>query len=354
MMLKYRGSRLARAGFIGAVLLALIIIIGLRPQQYTSWASNLHYHARFAEAGGLSEGNNVTVAGIKVGTVTDVMLDDGTALVTLAINSSVHLGSQTTAHIRTGSLLGARIVTLESAGPSRLDPHQIIPTARTSSPYSLNDAVDDLTTNIGGTNTDTLTQSLSALSSTLDQIAPELGPTFDGLTRISKALNDRSDTLGDLLKNAADVTGVLSQRSDEVNALILNGNDLLQILVERRNEIAELFANTTAVADQLSGLVADNEAKLAPTLKQLNEIAATLEKNRDNLDKALPGLRKFEYSSGETVSNGAFYNAYVPNLALPEMIQPFMDYAFGFRAGDPSMPRAIAPWPHNGIPGGSR
>jgi phospholipid/cholesterol/gamma-HCH transport system substrate-binding protein len=353
-MLKYRGSQLARAGFIGVALLALVIAIGLRPQQLTSLASDLHYRARFTEAGGLSVGNNVTVAGIKVGTVTDVALDDGTALVTLAVRSSVHLGSDTTAHIRTGSLLGARIVTLESAGAQRLNPHQIIPISRTASPYSLNDAVDDLTTNIGGTNTDTLNQSLDALSSTLDQIAPELGPTFDGLTRISRALNGRSDTLGDLLKNAADVTGVLSQRSDEVNSLILNGNDLLQTLVERRNEIAELFANTTAVTRELSGLVADNEAKLAPTLKQLNEIAAMLEKNRDNLDKALPGLRKFEYSSGETVSNGAFYNAYVPNLALPQMTQPFLDYAFGFRAGDPSMPRAVTPWPHNGIPGGSR
>jgi phospholipid/cholesterol/gamma-HCH transport system substrate-binding protein len=353
-MLKYRGAQLARAGFIGVTLMALIIAIGLRPEQILSWATTLHYRAQFAEAGGLSVGNNVTVAGIKVGTVTDVVLDDGTALATLAVEGTVHLGSLTTAHIRTGSLLGARVVTLESAGPRRLDPHAVIPLSRTSSPYSLNDAVDDLTTNIAGMNTDTLNQSLDALSSTLDQIAPELGPTFDGLTRISRALNDRRDDLDELLKNAADVTGVLSQRSDDVHSLILNGNVLLHTLVERRDEIAELFANTTAVANQLSGLVADNEAKLAPTLKQLNDIAAMLEKNRDNLDKALPGLRKFEYSSGETVSNGPFYNAYIPNLAIPEMIQPFLDYAFGFRAGDPNMPRAIFPWPHNGIPGGSR
>ena len=27
---------------------------------------------------------------------------------------------------------------------------------------------------------------------------------------------------------------------------------------------------------------------------------------------------------------------------------------FGFRRGDPNLPRALFPWPRNGIPGGSR
>ena len=79
-----------------------------------------------------------------------------------------------------------------------------------------------------------------------------------------------------------------------------------------------------------------------------------LEKNRDNISKALPGLKKFELTSGETVSNGYYYNAYVPNLLIPELLQPFFDYYFGFRRNDPNMPRALFPWPHNGIPGGSR
>ena len=55
-----------------------------------------------------------------------------------------------------------------------------------SSPYSLTEAVADLTTNTAGTDTDALNQSLDTLSATLDQIAPQLGPTFDGLTRLSQ------------------------------------------------------------------------------------------------------------------------------------------------------------------------
>ena len=218
----------------------------------------------------------------------------------------------------------------------------------------MSEAVSDVTTNLAATSTDTLNHSLDALSATIDQIAPQLGPTFDGLTRLSRAINSRGESLDALLKSATDVTGILSEHNQQVNALILDGNDLLQVLVERRNAISRLLANVSQVAKELTGLVADNESKLAPTLDRLNSVAAMLEKNRDNIAKALPGLKKFEFTSGEAVANGFYYNAFVPNLAIPELIQPFFDYYFGFRRNDPNMPRALFPWPHNGIPGGSR
>lgn len=353
-MLKYRDGRLFRPGFIGVVLLMLIIAVGLGPQRLVLLATAIRHQALFAESAGIATGNSVLVSGIKVGTVTDVSLDDGNALVTFLVDGKVRLGSQTTAHIRTGSLLGARILTLEPAGTGTMHSTEVIPLTRTSAPYSLTEAVTDLTTDVAATNTDTLNRSLNTLSTTIDQIAPELGPAFDGLSRLSRAINARGQTLDDLLKSATNVTGIISERSQQINALILNGNDLLGVLVARRDAISELLANTSAVARQLSGLVADNESKLAPTLDKLNSVTKMLENNRDNISKALPGLKKFELTSGETVSNGYYYDAYVPNLLIPELLQPFFDYYFGFRRGDPNMPRAMFPWPINGIPGGSR
>jgi phospholipid/cholesterol/gamma-HCH transport system substrate-binding protein len=353
-MLKYRDGRLFRPGFIGVVLLMLIIAVGLGPQRLVLLATAIRHQALFAESAGIATGNSVLVSGIKVGTVTDVSLDDGNALVTFLVDGKVRLGSETSAHIRTGSLLGARILTLEPAGTRTMHSTEVIPLTRTSAPYSLTEAVTDLTTDVAATNTDTLNRSLNTLSTTIDQIAPELGPAFDGLSRLSRAINARGQTLDDLLKSATNVTGIISERSQQINALILNGNDLLRVLVARRDAISELLANTSAVARQLSGLVADNESKLAPTLDKLNSVTKMLEKNRDNISKALPGLKKYELTSGETVSNGYYYDAYVPNLLIPELLQPFFDYYFGFRRGDPNMPRAMFPWPINGIPGGSR
>lgn len=360
-MRKYRESNLIKAGFIGVTLIILVIAVGLQPERLVQWATSIRHQALFTEAGGIAVGNDVTLSGIKVGTVTDVALDNGDALVTFSIDGKYPLGSLTTAHIRTGSLLGERVITLESDGSGTLNSHDVIPTSRTSSPYSLTDAVSDLTTNTAGTDTAALNQSLDTLSSTIDQIAPQLGPTFDGLSRLSQSINDRNENLAALLKSAGDVTEVLSQRSQQVNTLLLNANDLLGVLNDRRQAIVDLLANTSAVAQQLSGLVADNEAELAPTLQRLNSVMAMLERNRENITKILPSLKKFILAQGETLANGPYYNAYVPNLQPAQLLQPFIDYAFGFRRGtnagqppDTSGPRAELPLPYNGIPGGTR
>ena len=361
-MLKYRASNLVRAGFIGVVLAILVIAVGLQPERLLSYATSLQYQARFAEAGGIFVGNDVTLSGIKVGTVTDVSLDNGDALVVFTIASKYPLGSQTSAHIRTGSLLGQRVLTLESAGAGRLNRTDVIPVSRTSSPYSLSDAVGELTSNTASTDTQSLNQSLDTLSTTLDKIAPQLGPAFDGLSRLSKSLNSRDETLGRLLESASDVTGVLSERSQQVNSLILNANDLLAVLVERRQAIVDLLANTSSVSQQLVGLVADNEKELAPTLERLNRVNDVLVRNRDNLAKSLPGLAKYQTTLAEAVSSGPYYGAYVPNFTPVQLLQPFLDYAFGFRRGpvgsgvppDTAGPRAELPLPYNALPGGSR
>ncbi|BBX06799.1 MCE family protein [Mycolicibacterium aichiense] len=361
-MLKYRQSRLVRTGFIGAVLIILVITVGLQPERLTAWATSLRFQAVFAEAGGLTTGNDVRLAGMKVGQVDDVSLDDeGKALITFSVDSAITLGNDTSAHIRTGTLLGQRILTLESAGNGLLRRGAVIPLSRTSSPYSLTEAVTDLTTNTAGTDTHNINASLDALSDTIEQITPQLGPTFEGLTKVSRSLNARNDSLRELLKSAASVTGTLSERSQQLNTLILDANDLVAVLNERREAIVSLLASTSALARELSGLVADNEKELAPTLQKLNSVTAMLEKNRDNIAKALPGLAKYEMTQGEAVASGYFYQSYVPNLIPAQVIQPFLDYALGFRRGvnngqppDNAGPRAELPLPYNGIPGGSR
>ena len=103
-MLRYRGVGLIKAGFIGAVLIVLTILVGLSPDRFITWATMVRYQALFTEAGGIAVGNPVIVSGVKVGTVSDIKLRHGDALVTFTTKGSVPLGSETSAHIRTGTL----------------------------------------------------------------------------------------------------------------------------------------------------------------------------------------------------------------------------------------------------------
>lgn len=343
-MFKYRGSGLARAGLIGLVLVILISIAGLQFDKVYLVFTGKTYQALFAEAGGLNTGDDVMISGISVGKVADVSLQSGDALVKFTISGDVQLAGGTTVRIKTGSLLGKRVVAVTSEGTGTLRTTDVIPLSRTSSPYSLTDAVSDLTSNVAGTDTDALNHSLDTLAATLDQIAPQLGPTFDSLSRLSKTINTRNAGLSELLRTASDVTGILAKRSQQVNTLILNSDALVGELADRRQAIVDLLANVSVVSKQLSTLVAENEAELAPTLDRLNAVTAMLERNSDNIANALKGLSKYSVALGESVASGNYYNAYVANLMPAELIQPFIDVAFG------NKPRALLPFPHRERP----
>lgn len=74
--------------------------------------------ARFGRIDGLKRGSDVTMSGVKVGTVTAIDLDRKTyqAIVHLAVSASVPIPSDTNAKIVSESLLGSMVVVLDPGG----------------------------------------------------------------------------------------------------------------------------------------------------------------------------------------------------------------------------------------------
>ncbi|WP_299572452.1 MCE family protein [uncultured Williamsia sp.] len=329
-MNRYRAGDLVRVGILGLVIVVAVILAGLQFEKLWSFSSGVRYTAVFTEAGGLKSGDTVTIGGVEVGAVQGISLrGDGLVDVDFTVRDGMRLGDTTRASIETQSLLGQRAVVVAPDGTGQLSPSSPIPVARTNSPYSLSDALNGVTRNTAGLDTADLDKALDTLSGTLTATRPELGPTFDGLSRLSRTINARDDSLRDLLDSTSKVTGILATQSAKVNSLILGANDIVDELNARRQQIVDLLANTSAVTEQLTILSRENGDKLAPTLARLNDVTAVLQKNRDNIAKAIPGLAKYATVVGEGVSSGPYYNAYVANLLPGQFIQPFLNGAFG-------------------------
>ena len=104
----------------GASLVKLIVFIvvtllltGLLVQTIgnISFDSETSYKARFADATGLFGGNDVRIAGVKVGTVTGVkVIDTKYAEVSFTVKKDVKLYSTTSARIRYLNLIGGRFL----------------------------------------------------------------------------------------------------------------------------------------------------------------------------------------------------------------------------------------------------
>lgn len=107
---------------IGALVLCVagIFVIYAFATTEASKPSGYELLARFDRADGLKRGSDVTLSGIKVGTVTNLELDkDFNAIVRISIRRDVKLPADTFARIVSESLLGGMVILLEPGGSNQ-------------------------------------------------------------------------------------------------------------------------------------------------------------------------------------------------------------------------------------------
>lgn len=308
---------LAIWGVVGSVVLMAVSLTYDRIP-YISGTHNAH--AYVADAAGLNEGDEVHVAGMKVGEIRGIEIDGDKVRVDFSIDTDVQLGEDTSAQIKTDSLLGRRALAVFSAGRGELA-DDTIPIDRTSTPYALTSALGDLSDTVSELDTDKVDQALTTLSETLQKSSPEVKGALNGVTRLSKSLNKRDKALRELLHKASDASSVLGERSQQFSQLVRDGNTLFAELDSRKRSIDSLVTNVDQLAQQLSGLVQDNEAQLGPALDKLEKVSDLLIKDKDRIDLGLRRIAPFASALGEAVSSGPWFNAYISNLAQPQYWQ---------------------------------
>ena len=79
--------------------------------------------ASFSSASGVNPGSRVEIAGVRVGTVKDVVLNEFfDAIVTLELSNSLELDEDTQASVKTAGLIGDRFIELHPGGGSPMEP----------------------------------------------------------------------------------------------------------------------------------------------------------------------------------------------------------------------------------------
>ncbi|MDP9195946.1 MAG: outer membrane lipid asymmetry maintenance protein MlaD [Pseudomonadota bacterium] len=106
---------------IGALVLlvaAVFLVFAYRSADLGQTAGGYTLVASFSQTGGLKEGSDVRIGGVKVGSVSGLVLDQDTymAKVSLAIEPAIKLPRDTVARIASESLLGGRYVSLDPGG----------------------------------------------------------------------------------------------------------------------------------------------------------------------------------------------------------------------------------------------
>ncbi len=254
---------------IGAVAVVLLLVVG-GGSTYTVTAS-------FQNASQLVTGNNVTVAGVPVGSVKQISLsDDGQALVKLEISDSAYapLPAGTHATVRSQSLSGIANRYVDLALPTN-DTSQ-----RISSGGEITQA--DTTSEV---DLDQLFNTLDKPTvSHLQQVIRGFARAYDG---VGAKANRGFHYLNPFLSTSRRVFAELNSDQANLSGLVVDGASLMDTLDQKSPEISSLVSNL----DGMLGTIGDEQSSLASAVSQLPDFMRQFNTTAVNLRAALDDVQ---------------------------------------------------------------
>lgn len=287
----------------------LVVTIG-----NVSFSPTREFKAVFSDATGVVKGDDVRVAGVKVGTVQGVEIVDRTqALVTFDLEETTQISEATRATIRYRNLVGQRYISLsEGIGDADpLDEGATIPVGQTTPAL-------DLTVLFNGFKP--LFQALSPsdinqLSYEIVQVFQGEGGTLEGLlahtASVTTTLAARDQVIGDLIDNLNEVLDNLGDRDEQLSRLITTFRTFVGGLSDDREAILGSLEQISALSGQTASLVSGIREPFVDDVKQLRRVAGNLDRGKAELDRALQVLPIKLNKVGRTAIYGSWFNFYL-------------------------------------------
>lgn len=284
-------------------------------------SSRSTYRAAFADAAGLTPGDIVSVAGVRVGTVTNLSLAGDHVLVSFAVQNGLRLGTKTSVASKVLTPLGQEYLSVVPAGPGQLAGGAVIPRSRTSETSTVVSTVDEAGHQIQSIDVNQAAQALDVTSQAFEAVPPsQTSALLSGLAQLSQVISSRKDELATLLTDVQTVSGTLNQQSGTLVNLLGQGDLVLQVLDQRHQAISQLLTSSASLTQQLEALLASHQSQIAPLLSDLQTISSVLSKDGGDLATAIPLLAAANRYLANATGSGTFADFVLPTALIPDNI----------------------------------
>ena len=288
--------------------------------------------ATFTDAAGLRGGDEVKLAGVKVGRVTGIEADreHGLVKVEWVVNSGVDIKDGAGADIALETLLGSKFIRITNATKGdelmadlpRED--RVIPfeecdgedrcVPRTSTPVDVFDLTRDATERIEATDNDRLNQLINQLADVTDGKRATITELVEGVDQVSSAINEREVQLEALLDEADELAANLAAKDRTLVRLIDSSREILGFLVDRRDELSQALGAGSDAVRSLSLLIDTNAAQLDAILDDVHPTLETVDQNLPDLNRALALAGPAFYGQALAGTHGPWQDIYVAAL----------------------------------------
>jgi phospholipid/cholesterol/gamma-HCH transport system substrate-binding protein len=269
--------------------------------------------AYFTTATAVYPGDEVRVAGVKVGTIESVEPQASQAKVVLHVDHEVPIPADAKAVIVAQNLVAARYVQLapayESTGPTMPD-GAVIPVDRTAVPVEWDEVKEQLmrlATDLGPKSD----VSGTSVSRFIESAADALGGNGDKLRQAIAQLSGVGRILAD---GSGDIVGILKNLQAFVTALRDSNEQIVQfedrfatltsVLDGSRSDLDAALTDLSTAVGEVQRFVAGTRDQTAEQLQRLNNVVQNLVDHKIDLENVL-------HVAPTAFSNG--YNIYNPN-----------------------------------------
>jgi phospholipid/cholesterol/gamma-HCH transport system substrate-binding protein len=279
-----------------------------------SFTSRDTYHAVFSDVTGLETGDDIRVAGVRVGQVEGIRIKDRTlAEVTFTVAADRPLLTSTHAVVPYRNLVGQRYVALtEGTGDgTRLRPGGTIPLSRTQPALDLNALLNGFKPLFAALSPNDVNQLATEIIATLQGEGSTVNSLLAHTASLTTTLADRDQLIGSVIDNLNTVLGTLDKRGARFSGLLTQLRRVISGLSADREPIGDSLVNIGALTQATSGLLTDARPALKDDIAGLSGLTGTLNKNQNTVEGVLKRLPNKLGELTGTASYGSWFNFYL-------------------------------------------
>jgi phospholipid/cholesterol/gamma-HCH transport system substrate-binding protein len=303
--------------FVSLCLAGLLLLAAVFGQ--LRFTPQVTYRAVFANVSGLKEGDFVRIAGVEVGKVKHIAIqEDSTVDVEFGVDRSVTLTAGSRALIRYQNLTGDRYLALEEGpgGVDTLNPGATIPLDRTRPALDVNALVGGFRPLFKALDP----EQVNALTGQLIAAFQGQGDVIDGFlaqtAALTRTLADRDQLIGAVIDNLNTVLGTLSEQSEQLDTAVDSVSQLVDGLAAQKENVANGIAHANAAAATVADLLGQAREPLKETVHQLDRTVSIVAADHNYVDNLLNTLPdKYQLLARQGIY-GDFFSFYMCDLIL--------------------------------------
>ena len=275
------------------------------------------YRAMFTDATGLMKGDDVRIAGVRVGEINGISVTRrgarSLALVSFDVASDRPIAESTLAQIRYRNLVGQRYVALsEGAGAGRSLPSDAtIPLRQTLPALDLTVLFNGFKPLFAALNPEDVNAFAMEIIKTLQGEGGTINSLLGHTASLTSTLADRDEVIGRTVDNLNQVLGTVDERDKQLDTLIVELQRFVSGLAEDRQAIGASLTNIANLADATSQLVEQGRPAIRTDVEKLGEVAGTLDDNEQIVDGVLKRLPNKLNTITRTATYGSWFNFYL-------------------------------------------